>query len=525
MEGDHRYPSEWVVGESAEKLSHVKLVFAVKQSNKEKLKEKFLSVSDPMSPEYGKHWTLEQIHALVRPSDEALNSVNQWLTQFKDITITDRNDFIIVDTNVQTAESMLQCKYHIWTHKKNQNVKLLRSATPYSLPSEVAVHVDFVGGVRHFPKLRKLIVNNKRNAQQDLQVTPRMLKDRYLIGDAVGKSSNNSQAVAQFLGQYFSEADLQEFFILLLQSAVGDAPTIVGPNDLIAGVEASLDIEYIMSTGQSIPTTFWSTDGLHDEQEPFLQWLIDIDNTTKPPFLFSVSYGDDEDSLTTDYVYRIDQEFQKQGLRGISFLFASGDDGVGGDFEGCTAFVPNYPASSPYVTAVGGTTLDGWFETGKEIVNSLSGGGFSNYESSPSYQKAAVENYLKIATDLPPQNLWNKTGRAYPDIAALSANFVVVVNFTPLPGVAGTSCAAPTISGIIGLLNDLRLSAGKPPLGFLNILLYQLGQTQPQVFTDITDGSNPGCGTDGFSAAKGWDPSTGFGSINYAEFAKIILNF
>ena len=56
-------------------------------------------------------------------------------------------------------------------------------------------------------------------------------------------------------------------------------------------------------------------------------------------------------------------EFKKQGVRGISILFASGDSGVGGYPDGtCSKFVPSFPAGSPYVTAVGGTDLAGWFE-------------------------------------------------------------------------------------------------------------------------------------------------------------------
>jgi len=58
---------------------------------------------------------------------------------------------------------------------------------------------------------------------------------------------------------------------MFLQSAIGNSPTVIGPNSFPAGVEASLDIEYIMSTGEDIPTTFWVTDGLHENQEPFFE--------------------------------------------------------------------------------------------------------------------------------------------------------------------------------------------------------------------------------------------------------------
>ncbi len=59
-------------------------------------------------------------------------------------------------------------------------------------------------------------------------------------------------------------------------------------------------------------------------------------------------------------------------------------------------------------------------------------------------------------------------------------------------------------AGVISLLNDFLISKGKSPLGFLNPLIYYTAATG---FNDITSGlTPPGCGTLGFSAAKGWDP-------------------
>ncbi len=88
---------------------------------------------------------------------------------------------------------------------------------------------------------------------------------------------------------------------------------------------------------------------------------------------------------------------------------------------------------------------------------------------------------------------------------------------------SGTSCSAPvrfpsslrsasntrlitnvqTVAGIISLLNDYKLGQGKAPLGFLNLWLYSGGLWG---LNDITFGSNPGCGTEGFPAVVGWDP-------------------
>lgn len=62
---------------------------------------------------------------------------------------------------------------------------------------------------------------------------------------------------------------------------------------------------------------------------------------------------------------------------------------------------------------------------------------------------------------------------------------------------------AQTFAAVISLLNDFLLSQGKSPLGFLNPLIYSTAATG---FNDITSGSNPGCGTNGFTAGAGWDP-------------------
>ena len=100
-------------------------------------------------------------------------------------------------------------------------------------------------------------------------------------------------------------------------------------------------------------------------------------------------------------------------------------------------------------------------------------------------------------------------------------SFVVVSDRIPNPGVAGTSCASPTAAGVISLLNDLRLAAGKPSLGFLNPFLYQAASS----LNDITGGASSGCGFSepGYTAVAGWDPVTGLGTPNYAKLAQAVV--
>ena len=163
------------------------------------------------------------------------------------------------------------------------------------------------------------------------------------------------------------------------------------------------------------------------QNEPFLVWLSALANTTSPPLVISTSYGDDEPSVDYDYAQRVNTEFMKAGGRGISLLFSSGDSGVGGRGASCSAFVPTFPAGSPWVTAVGGTSLVSAAST-NETVASFSSGGFANLFPSPDYQKDAVAAYLSTyGKNIPAQKYWNASGRAFPDISALGVDFPIVV--------------------------------------------------------------------------------------------------
>ena len=101
--------------------------------------------------------------------------------------------------------------------------------------------------------------------------------------------------------------------------------------------------------------------------EPFLDLMLALNNASDPPRVVSTSYGEDEGSTSFAYARRVQMEFVKAGLRGVSLLFASGDSGVGtmwtsnsggggGDGASCSHFTPQWPAASPYVTSVGATS-------------------------------------------------------------------------------------------------------------------------------------------------------------------------
>jgi tripeptidyl-peptidase-1 len=178
-----------------------------------------------------------------------------------------------------------------------------------------------------------------------------------------------------------------------------------------------------------------------------------------------VSYSDDEDTIDPAYAAAVELLFKKLGARGTSMIHASGDGGVSGAQGGACLpggrLRPTWPASSPYVTSVGAT------DTSYAAAAGFSAGGFSNRYAPAPYQAAAVAAYLaRNVPGMPPAASFNKTGRGVPDVSAVGEGFMIVSSGQNL-NVDGTSCSTPTFAGIVGLLNDARVFAGKPPLGFL----------------------------------------------------------
>src|SRR5579883_2376168 len=197
--------------------------------------------------------------------------------------------------------------------------------------------------------------------------------------------------------------------------------------------------------------------------------------------------------------------------QGMTYFGSSGDNGATDFTDLAGTHLANVPttsfaADSPWVTAVGGTTLLRNGTTVNETAWRDSGGGFSRFYKTPSYQQglpASVE-----------QQLSNRRG--VPDVSA---------DADPLTGLAiylngswttagGTSASAPVWAGLMAIANQ---TAGHP-LGFINPALYRLAasSTYAQDFRDITAGNNTNdsANVQGYSAAPGWDPVTGLGSPN-----------
>ncbi|KAG9127880.1 hypothetical protein FRC07_007955 [Ceratobasidium sp. 392] len=468
----------------------------------------------------------------------ALSSVDEWLKShgFEPSTLerSPARDWITIVLPVSKAEEMLGTEYSIWEHAESGE-KIVRTME-YSVPEAVHAHIHLItpttmfGGPRphratfHYendPKSK--IVTATPDPSCNSTITISCLQALYNIGNYTATVKSNRLGIAGYLEEFANFADLQTFYKKYYPRAVGSNFTVESINGGInpqdpeeAGGEAQLDVQYAGGISYPVQNVYYTTAGRpphinttatpENNSEPYLEFLQYLLAQKTPPQTISTSYGDEEQSVPIEYAKRVCGLFAQLGARGVTFLFSSGDGGVGdgkatnstvcvsNDGKNSKKFLPAFPASCPYVTAVGGTHYV------PEVAVGFSGGGFSDY-------LGGVYS-----------GLYNPKGRAYPDIAAQGSHFRVIVGGTDY-SIGGTSASAPTVAGIVALLNDARLAKGLPALGFLNPLLYTLGRFG---LNDITQGNNPGCNTPGFNATAGWDPVTGLGTPNFGKLRQIV---
>ncbi|KAJ6554255.1 family S53 protease [Mycena capillaripes] len=484
----------------------------------------------PTSSSYGKWLSKEEVESFARPSDETTAAVTQWLSDngIDSTPVSAAGDWIAVSVPVVKANELLNADFSVFTHTASgkESIRTLE----YSIPASLQPHIKLFTPTTSFATHRRAApVLKSEAAVPEIEdpaataascsrtITPSCLQTMYGIPTKAATNKTNAIGVAGFGDQFANKADLTQFLKaqrrdMSSTTSFGLISIDGGTNSQTrsqAGDEANLDIQYTVGLATGVPVNFVSVgDSFKDgADEGFLDIITALIAETTPPQVLTTSYGlNKEADLSKSLTFALCDSYMQLTARGVSILFASGDGGVAATpGESCDgkAFLPTFP-TCPFVTLVGATT-----GASPETGAGLSAGGFSNYFAQQSWQATAVNAYIKsIGTEY--SGLYNKTGRAYPDVAASGENVQIVVDGSTGP-IDGTSCSSPIFASVIGLLNDELLNAGKPVLGYLNPFLY----AHQEAFNDITSGSNPGCGTNGFPAKAGWDAVTGLGSPNY----------
>jgi kumamolisin len=231
-----------------------------------------------------------------------------------------------------------------------------------------------------------------------------------------------------------------------------------------------------------------------------------IHDTTHTPSVISISWGGPESTWTAQAMTAMDEAFQAAVAMGITVCVASGDNGSGDGVNDGADHV-DFPASSPYALACGGTSLLGVENSiSSEVVwndgasNGASGGGISSFFPVSSWQAgASAANSKGQSVALTKRGVPDVAGNADPqtgyDVRIDGTNTVI----------GGTSAVAPLWAALIARINQV---SGKPA-GYLNPQLYK----NPKALRDITRGSNGD-----YEATAGWDACTGLGSPNGGAF-------
>jgi len=296
--------------------------------------------------------------------------------------------------------------------------------------------------------------------------------------------------------------------------------------------EAALDIENVIGLAPQARIAVYEGPNSGNGPYDVMSTII----TQHIAQVVSTSWGECEQLEGFGQANAEDTLFKEAAMEGISIVSASGDSGS----EDCfptpsTTPQVDDPASQPYVTGVGGTSLSANTTTGERMSETVwndgatvgaSGGGVSSFWPMPAYQAQAPSFLHVINKNSSGTNCAAPSGdcREVPDVSAdgdPGTGYVIYWSGggptqPPWQTVGGTSAAAPAWAALIALANASARCAGTQ-VGFANpALYYAAGSAYGGDFADITSGNNDMTGLNGglYPAGSGYDMATGLGSPN-----------
>lgn len=413
VKDNHNVPRGWRKAGKAPESHVLNLKIGLKQSRFDELHKSLYEVSDPAHAQYGKHLSAAEVEDLVKPSDEALESVHVWLADHgidnSNLNYSPAKDWITVSLPVNSIETLLDTEYNSYVHDDGN---VLIRAPKWSLPAHLHEHIESIQPTSSFfrpqrqSRVKTLgetfpiddIPSTNGTSIADVcdatLVTPLCLRTLYGTVDyKVQSAGKNYMALNDFLGEVNNRSDVEIYMQKFRPEAVGAAyqfsqvsiangtlqqtPDNFTQLEDETGVEGNLDAQTMLGIAWPVPLVTFSTGGVNpdyqedlytgatDSDEPYLVWLqyiLSLPDSALPSVI-STSYGDDEQTIPFSYAGPACNMFAQLGARGVTVLFSSGDEGVGAD-DYCysndgtnsSTFLPAFPASCPYVTSVGATT-------------------------------------------------------------------------------------------------------------------------------------------------------------------------
>jgi pseudomonalisin len=516
----------------AGETTHV--VVSLKVRNSSQLKALAQDVSDPASPRFRHFLTPQGFMDEFAPTENQVDKVVAYLRKsgFVNINVSKNRLLISADGTAGTVKTgfntpLVQFSLH--------GRSVFANSAPAEVPETLGDTVLSVLGLQNVTKAHPMAIVGKPTQAR-----------RYDTGTEEGhpptdfpgiynatstpSASNTTVGIITVGGAGQATQDLNQFtsannFAQVNVSAVqtGDASGNYS-DDPDGQAEWDLDSQDIVgAAGGAVGQLIFYEGDLNAPGNTGLTQAFNravTDNTAK---VINVSLGWCEGDANADGTLAAeDQIFTTAVAQGQTFSVSSGDEGVyecnnRGMPDG-SSYTLSWPASSPNVIAVGGTTLftnpngswanetvwnEGVDSTGKLWAST---GGFSAYEPVPAWQKS-----LKVSP--------TPGGRAVPDISfdAAQGSGALVYNYGELQQIGGTSLSSPLFVGFWARLE----SANSNSLGFPAKCLYHAIASTPSLVHDITQGNNGDQGY-GYNATKGWDYPTGWGSFDVAKLASYI---
>ena len=579
------------------KLTGMSIVFSRSAAQQADLEALLAAQQDATSPLYHQWLSPDQFAARFGMAQSDIDKVQSWLLQqgFSIDSVARSKNLIRFSGTAGQVEQAFQTQMHFYTV---EGEKHFAPATTLSIPSAIAGSVATVANLDDFrPRpmhIRSTTVQPRAGFTSgqsgNVFFSPGDVRVVYDLNPLLSAAINGAGQSIAIMGQSsVAVSDIENF-----QTAAGLAvkdPTMVivpgsGSPTAFQGdqSESDLDLEWsgAMAPGAEIFFVFTggSTNfGVFDS----MQYAID----EKIGTIISVSYGACEPTISASNRTALEAIVSQGAAQGQSILAASGDTGSTACFVSPTTTSPplatqqalavSYPASSQYVTGVGGTEISQsnpaystagsgywaaksgttdvvtsalqympevvWNDSALSVQGggglSAGGGGVSTlYTTKPSWQKNVPGIPSDNARDVPDVSLFSSPAfvpylycssdtSAWSQGQAASCNSGFRDNTTgDLTLAGGTSFATPIFAGMMAILNQQKgYTTGQ---GLLNPMLYSLASnstTYGTAFHDVTSGNNEcpstlpttyctGGATSSYSAATGYDLATGLGSVD-----------
>jgi len=463
-----------------------------------KLETYAADVSNPASPNFHRFLTENQFIAEYSPSESDYGDFVQFLQSANSTVVTSGNRLTAMITlSPATIESLLGTQ--VWMYKQG-NGEYFAPRTPPQLPCRFANLVRGIIGLENLTSIHSNLMNTMPDATA-VVYSPQQMRSAYGVSQLQSRGYDGTGQSMVIVDAYGSSTLSNDLTVFANQYGITRAHgSLYYPSGLPASQdsgwagETTVDVEWasVMAPRATINLVISSdATGLYN--------AVNYAVSNSLGNVMSLSWGSNEFTSETSVEEPI---FAAAVARGIAVFASSGDCGAyqSGTTTRCdyTKVGVSYPASSAYVTAVGGTSLYlnslGLYKT--ESAWSGSGGGISAYISKPSWQTGS--------------GVLSGGFRVVPDVAMdadPSTGVPIYVGGYWYSGVGGTSLAAPMMAATYTIANQMSGT----DLGFASPLIYRnaRGNAYNAIFHDVTTGSNGQ-----YNAGVGWNAVAGWGSPN-----------